>query len=109
MRCNNLSVRFTVPLPVDRPDENGNIYTKEAIINAMNTCKGKPIIDKTGESDIVIGFVSDATYVENTNIAQVDGFVWYGGTDCNVIKSHKNEEGTLVIDEFKVSAFGITK
>ena len=109
MRCSNIGVKFTVPMPVDRPDGNGNIYTKEAIENAIDTYKGLPIIDKTGETDVAVGVVFDATYEESTNITEVYGLLWHGGTDCNVIQSHKDEDGELVIDEFKVSAFGITK
>lgn len=109
MRCKSIGVRFTVPIPIDSPDGNGNIYTKEAIINSISTYKRKPIIDRTGDSDVVVGIVDNAKYLDNCNILQVDGFLWHGGTDCNVIKSHKNEDGVLVIDELDITAFGITK
>jgi hypothetical protein len=109
MRCKNIGVKFTVPIPINKPDGNGIIYTEEAILNSINTYKGKPIIDKTGDSDVVVGVVTNADYIKGWDKVRLDGMLFYGGTDCNVIKSHRNEEGILVIDDLDITAFGITK
>ena len=34
MRTENIKVTFKIPIPVDKPDLNGVIYSKEAIRNA---------------------------------------------------------------------------
>jgi len=109
MRCENVKVRLELPMPVNRPDCNGNIYTEEAIINAESTYKGAAIIDKTGDEDIVIGVVTNAKYSKKDSTVNVDGILRFGGTDCSVLKTHKNEDGVLVIDEFIINAVGITK
>ena len=36
MRTENIEVKLTIPIPVDRPDKNGVMYTKEAIEKAIN-------------------------------------------------------------------------
>ena len=36
MRVENTNIKLTIPIPVDRPDKNGAIHTKEAIENALS-------------------------------------------------------------------------
>ena len=33
MRTENIKVAITIPIPYDKPDKNGNIYTKEVSSN----------------------------------------------------------------------------
>ena len=34
MRTENIKATITIPIPYDKPDKNGNIYTKEAVEKA---------------------------------------------------------------------------
>ena len=43
MRTENIKVTFKIPIPVDKPDLNGVIYSKEAIRNAYKNVKNVPI------------------------------------------------------------------
>ena len=43
MRTENIKVTFKIPIPVDKPDLNGFIYSKEAIRNAYKNIKNIPI------------------------------------------------------------------
>ena len=43
MRAENIKVTFKIPIPVDKPDLNGVIYSKEAIRNAYKNVKDIPI------------------------------------------------------------------
>ena len=43
MRTENIEVTFKIPIPVDKPDLNGVIYSKEAIRNAYKNVKNIPI------------------------------------------------------------------
>lgn len=43
MRSENIEVTFKIPIPVDKPDLNGVIYSKKAIRNAYKNVKDIPI------------------------------------------------------------------
>ena len=43
MRAENIEVTFKIPIPVDKPDLNGVIYSKDAIKNAYKNVKNVPI------------------------------------------------------------------
>ena len=43
MRSESIEVTFKIPIPVDKPDLNGVIYSKEAIRNAYKNVKDIPI------------------------------------------------------------------
>ena len=43
MRTENIEVTFKIPIPVDKPDLNGVVYSKEAIRNAYKNVKNIPI------------------------------------------------------------------
>ncbi len=39
MRLENIEVTFRIPMPVDKPDLNGVIYSKDAIKKCLQKCK----------------------------------------------------------------------
>ena len=39
MRTDNIKVTITIPIPYNKPDKNGNIYTEEAVEKAMEGLK----------------------------------------------------------------------
>lgn len=66
MRTNNINLTMKMPLPINKPDDNGVIYTKEAFIKAFEDAEGKPleIINDDG-STTVVGVVHNIEYVED--------------------------------------------
>jgi hypothetical protein len=44
MRTNNIEIHFKLPININKPDDNGVIYTEEAIKNACEKASNKPII-----------------------------------------------------------------
>ena len=67
MRVENTKVKLTIPIPIDKPDDNGVIYTREAIENAVNNLhKNLPIIYRDNESaidGIVIGATTGNSHI----------------------------------------------
>ena len=51
MRTENIKVTFKIPIPVDKPDLNGVIYSKEAIRNAYKNVKDIPIEIPNNDSE----------------------------------------------------------
>lgn len=91
MRTENIEVKITIPIPYDKPDKNGFIYTKEAVENAVNHLnKNLPIIFRDESEEKVVGATTGdlhiATWDFENQICKVtvDGVVFYGGTECTV-------------------------
>ena len=106
MRTENIKVTFTIQIPVDKPDLNGVIYSKEAIRNAYKNVKDVPIEMPCSDGQFLpIGVVQEVELVEDENgmhIAGV-GIIWHGGTDESVeIKDGK-------VTSLKVNGIGIAK
>ena len=58
MRVENTKVKLTIPIPIDKPDLNGCVYTEEAVENAVNNLRTNlPIVYKesTTTDEKVIG------------------------------------------------------
>lgn len=110
MRSFNVKVEFMIPIRPDKPDLNGNIYTKEAITNSMESYKNAPIIIRDGDIVKPVGVIKDAnvSWSEQPYIT-CKGNIMFGGTDCIVSKSHKDENGVTVIDEFSITGVGVTR
>lgn len=110
MRTENIEVEFKIPIKLNEPDLNGNIYTEDAVLKSLSSYKNTPLIVKNS-SDVqdVFGVISKATFDENESCVICNGYILFGGTDCLVSKSHRGENGLLVIDEFTVTSVGISK
>ena len=53
MRVQNIKVKITIPIPIDRPDKNGVVFTRSAIENAINKFPThSPIIFKDNDKCI---------------------------------------------------------
>lgn len=83
MRTENIKLTMKMPLPLNKPDGNGVIYTKEAFIKAFKGAKGEPleIIHDYGSSD-VIGITHSIEYIEDENgdYGLVSASLYHGGT-----------------------------
>lgn len=112
MRVENTKIKLTIPIPVNRPDHNGVIYTEEAIENALyNLPTNLPILYKEDEETYakVIGTTTGTSHIvywdyENQICkVTVDGVVFYSGADIIV---NEIEDGK--ISDFRISSIGLT-
>lgn len=106
MRAKNIKVTFKIPIPVNEPDLNGVIYSKEAIRNAYKNVKDIPIEMPNNDGQFFpIGVAQEVELIEDENGMHITGvgFIWHGGTEESVeIKDGK-------VTGFKVNGIGIAK
>ena len=105
MRTNNIKVTMTIPIPYDQPDNNGDIYTKEAVEKAVNNLhKYLPIIFRGESEEKVIGTTTDDSHIATWDFENqvcnltVNGEIFFGGTES---------ECTFDIDKGKIVDFEI--
>ena len=106
MRTENIKVTFKIPIPVDKPDLNGVVYSKEAIRNAYKNIKNIPIEIPNNDGEFLpIGVAQEVELIEDENGMYITGvgLVLHGGTEESVeIKDGK-------VTSFKVNGIGIAK
>lgn len=110
MRTENIKVNITIPIPYDKPDKNGNIYTEKAVEKAVNNLhKNLPIIFRDESEEKVIGTTIGDSHIATWDFENqvckliVDGEVFFGGTECTVdIKDGK-------ITDFTITGIGLSK
>ena len=103
MRTENIEVTFKIPIPVDKPDLNGVIYSKEAIRNAYKNVKDIPIEIPCSDGQFLpIGVAQEVELIEDEDGMYVTGvgLVWHGGTDESV----EVEDGKVTSSEINGSA-----
>ena len=110
MRTNNIKVTMTIPIPYDQPDNNGDIYTKEAVEKAVNNLhKNLPIIFRDESEEKVIGATTGDSHIATWDFENqvckltVDGEVFFGGTECIV----DIDNGKIV--NFEIVGIGLSK
>ena len=99
MRCEDIKVTFTIPMPIDKPDKNGVIYTENAIKQSIDNYKNKLAI--TDENKNCIGFTTDAEYYDGCMC--VDGIIKYGGT-CEKVEL----DGDSKVIHMEIESFGLS-
>ena len=112
MRVENTKVKLTIPIPVDRPDNNGVIYTKDAIENAVNNLRTNlPIVYGDDEADkkiigTTIGNSHIVTWDFENQICKmtVDGVIFYSGANIIVDKIEDDK-----ITDFEIVSIGLSK
>lgn len=111
MRTNNIKCHFVIKFPYDKPDENGNVYTREAVDKAIRNMKGPlPIVMSNKEETKIIGITDTSPYAiqdlteEKAIQFTVDGNILHGGTECQVVH---NDEGK--ISEINLVAIGLSE
>lgn len=106
MRTENIKVTFEIPCHFDKPDCNGNIYTRESWEEAVKSGVGLPIeIINDDGSSTVVGITQKVKLVddgENPYI-KVIGLLWHSGTS-EQIKFTRDK-----ITSVELSSVGITK
>lgn len=74
MRTENIKVTFKIPIPVDKPDLNGFIYSKEAIRNAYKNIKNIPIEIPNNDGEFLpIGVAQEVELIEDEDSMYVTG------------------------------------
>lgn len=114
MRVENTKVKFTIPIPIDKPDCNGVVYTKEAVENAVNNLNTSlPIMYMDNEKEIdgmVIGTTTGTSHIvswdDENQVCKitVDGVVFYSGAECVV---DGFEDGKVT--DFRIVSIGLSK
>lgn len=112
MRVENAKVKLTIPIPIDKPDNNGVMYTKEAIENAVNNLRTNiPIVYGDGEADKkVIGVTTGNSHIVTWDSENqvckitVDGVVFYSGAEIIV---NEIEDGKIT--DFEIINIGLSK
>jgi len=113
MRVENTKVKFTIPIPIDKPDANGIIYTEEAVENAVNNLnKHLPIVyKKSAETDeVVIGSTTGDSHIVTWDSENqvckltVDGVIFYSGAE--IIVNEMTKDGKIT--DFKIASIGLT-
>ena len=112
MRTDNIKVTITIPIPYDQPDNNGNIYTKEAVEKAVdNLHEYLPIIFKDESEEKVIGTTTNDSPIATWDFENqmcnltVNGEVFFGGTNSKCIVDR--EKGKIV--DFEIVGIGLSK
>lgn len=106
MRTENIEVTFKIPIPVDKPDLNGFIYSKEAIRNAYKNVKNIPIEMPNNDGEFFsIGVAQEVELIEDEDGMYITGvgLVWHGGTEESV------EMVDGKVTSFHVCGVGIAK
>ena len=106
MRTENIEVTFKIPIPVDKPDLNGVVYSREAIRNAYKNAKDIPIeIPNNNGQFLPIGVAQEVELIEDENGMYIKGIglIWHGGTEENV----KINDGKVT--SFDITGIGIAK
>ena len=106
MRAENIKVTFEIPIPVDKPDLNGVIYSKEAIREAYKNVRDIPIeIPCSDGKFLPIGVAQEVELIEDKNGMYITGvgLVWRGGTEESVEMINDK------VTSFHISGIGISK
>lgn len=113
MRVENTKVKFTIPIPIDKSDANGIIYTEEAVEKAVNNLnKNLPIVYKeSAETDeVVIGSTTGDSHIvtwdSDNQVCKltVDGVIFYSGAE--IIVNEMTEDGKIT--DFRIASIGLT-
>lgn len=110
MRVENTQVKITIPVPIDKPDANGVVYTAEAVEKAVsNFGKYLPIVYKDNECDEkVIGATTGnsptVSWDSDNQVCKltIEGVVFYSGAEIIV---NEIEDGK--ISDFRIASIGL--
>lgn len=102
---NNIKVKLTIPISYDKLNDNGCVFTKEAVEDAVKNLQTKlPIMFE----DRVIGATTGKTYITTwDNESQVcnltiDGIIFSGGFECTV-EVNGNKVTSMKIDGLSIA------
>lgn len=98
MRTRDIEITLKIPLPIDEPDLNGYIYTKDSIQNAVedfnNKSKKVPLVTV---DDKCYGYIDNLNLSLKTHSLIATGRVLYGGSCEDAEKDLQNKK---IINKF---------
>ena len=112
MRVENTKIKLTIPIPINRPDCNGVIYTKEAVEDAFNNLQTNlPVLYKESADadEKVIGATTGTSHIVTWDYENhickltIDGVIFHSGADIIV-----NEIKDSRISDFRITGIGLT-
>ena len=109
MRLDNIKVTFKSKLPINEPDGNGVMYTRDAIIKAYEEAKNRdnlPIEFPNDKGEFIpIGITKGLELIEENGNMYVTGcgLIYHGGTEENV------EVENNTVDSFSITGIGIAR
>lgn len=109
MRLENIEVTFKSKLPINEPDGNGVMYTRDAIIKAYEEAKNRdslPIEFPNDEGKFMsIGIAKELELIEENGNMYVTGcgLIYHGGTEENV--EIKND----IVNSFTITGIGVAR
>lgn len=88
MRLDNIKVTFKSKLPINEPNSNGVMYTRDAVIKAYEEARNRVLIEFSNvECEFVpIGIAQELELIEEDGNMYVTGcgLIYHGGTEENV-------------------------
>jgi len=101
MRCDDIKITISMPVPIDKPNGNGRMYTEEAIRKAYENASGQPLIQFNDKGEEVpIGVVDKVEY--SNGFIWVEARAWHGGTN-DLVEMLNNKK----ITSFNIGSFGL--
>ena len=84
-----------IPLPIDKPDGNGTVYSREALMDGFKDCKALPlvVVQDDGSQACIGATRGGVQYYTSADgdFVMVNAILWHGGTsedvkmDCGVV------------------------
>ena len=110
METENVEVRFTIPIPIDRPNRNGVVYTKEAIEKIIDSFNDNRPITYGSGNDLdckVVGVAKlppNVIWDDEHQICKmiIDGIVFNSGIEYVI-----NEIDDGKIKDFRITGVGL--
>lgn len=112
MRVENTKIKLTIPIPINKPDCNGVVYTEKAVEKAVNNLKKHiPILYKTSNYDqpVVIGATTSGAHIVTYDFENqicnltVNGVVFHSGAEIFI---NEIEDGKVT--DFRIASIGLT-
>lgn len=112
MRVENAEIKITIPIPINKPDCNGVVYTKEAIENAVNNLRTNlPIVFKAELSDDerVVGVTTGSSHIVTWDFENqvckmtIEGVMFYSGAEIFIHEIEGNK-----VSSFEIATIGLT-
>lgn len=101
----NTKIKIKLLIPVDIPNKNGTIFTKEAVEEALRYINGGiPIVD---DNQKVIGYTTNTPlprwdFINHAYEVEVEGNIF----NCTPLITINEFEGNKITD-FKIASFGL--
>lgn len=108
MRAKDIKIRLEIPLPVDKPDDNGVYYDTacwENLVEKHLECL--PIVYTGKKETMLLGQTTGATITPESLI--IDGVIHHGGTNESVDVNIDRENGRVIVTNMSIECIGFSQ